>query len=145
MEGLAYLHSKNIIHRDIKPENLLLSGGKVKIADFGWSIYTNRRRDTMCGTLDYLPPEMVLGETHDFKVDVWGLGILAFELVAGKPPFENETQIETYQSIVEADVDFPPYVTVELRSFIRKCLQKDPQKRLSVHALLQDPFITNHS
>lgn len=86
---------------------------------------------------------MVLGETHDFKVDVWGLGILAFELVSGKPPFENDTQVETYQSIVEADVDFPPYVTVELRSFIRKCLQKDPQKRLSIHALLQDPLIAN--
>lgn len=65
MEGLNYLHSKNIIHRDIKPENLLLSKGKIKIADFGWSIYTKRKRETVCGTLDYLPPEMVLGETHD--------------------------------------------------------------------------------
>lgn len=100
MEGLNYLHSRSIIHRDIKPENLLISGGKIKIADFGWSIYTNRRRETVCGTLDYLAPEMVLGETHDFKVDVWGVGILAFELAAGKPPFEDETQNDTYQQIV---------------------------------------------
>lgn len=72
------MHSKNIIHRDIKPENLLLSLGKVKIADFGWSIHTENRRDTLCGTLDYLAPEMVKGCTHDSSVDMWGLGILAY-------------------------------------------------------------------
>lgn len=72
------MHSKLIIHRDLKPENLLLANGRIKIADFGWAVHTQRRRDTVCGTLDYLAPEIVLGETHDFKVDVWSLGILAF-------------------------------------------------------------------
>lgn len=74
---------------------------------------------------------MIKGETHDFKVDIWGVGILAFELATGRPPFENTTQLETYQQIVEADVDFPVYVSIELRSFIRKCLHKDPYRRLS--------------
>lgn len=54
--GLQYLHSKGVIHRDIKPENLLLSFGKVKIADFGWSTLMANRRETLCGTLDYLAP-----------------------------------------------------------------------------------------
>jgi len=66
-EALKYCHSKNVIHRDIKPENLLLStAGDLKIADFGWSVHApNNRRKTLCGTLDYLPPEMVEGKEHD--------------------------------------------------------------------------------
>ena len=65
--ALLYCHSKNVIHRDIKPENLLLGfKGELKIADFGWSVHApNYRRRTMCGTLDYLPPEMVEGRDHD--------------------------------------------------------------------------------
>jgi len=77
-EALLYCHSKNIIHRDIKPENLLIShDGSIKIADFGWSVHSiSSRRDTLCGTLDYLPPEMVAGESHDARVDNWSLGKL---------------------------------------------------------------------
>ena len=56
LEALKYLHSNSIIHRDIKPENLLISLGSVKMADFGWSIHSEKRRDTLCGTLDYLAP-----------------------------------------------------------------------------------------
>lgn len=55
-EGLKYLHENNVIHRDIKPENILISGDTIKIADFGWSIHTDTRRETLCGTLDYLAP-----------------------------------------------------------------------------------------
>jgi serine/threonine protein kinase len=66
IEALSYIHSKEVIHRDIKPENLLNSQGTIKIADFGWSVYAphESRRETLCGTLDYLPPEMVKGDTH---------------------------------------------------------------------------------
>jgi serine/threonine protein kinase len=69
--ALIYCHSKHVIHRDIKPENLLLGmKGELKIADFGWSVHApNSRRKTMCGTLDYLPPEMVEGHFHDMQVD----------------------------------------------------------------------------
>jgi serine/threonine protein kinase len=71
--ALLYCHKKNVIHRDIKPENLLLSSsGAVKIADFGWSVHApTAKRHTMCGTLDYLPPEMVEGQAHDKAVDIW--------------------------------------------------------------------------
>lgn len=70
-EALIYLHSKHVIHRDIKPENLLDCNGTLKIADFGWSIHApSNRRETICGTLDYLAPEMVEGRPHDFTVSL---------------------------------------------------------------------------
>ena len=102
-----------MIHRDIKPENLLLDvRGDLKIADFGWSVHApSSRRATMCGTLDYLPPEMVAGEFHDEKVDLWSLGVLCYEFLCGKPPFETASHQETYQRIINVDLKFPAYVT----------------------------------
>ena len=99
--SLNYCHDKNVIHRDIKPENLLVDGkGEVKIADFGWSVHApSSKRHTLCGTLDYLPPEMVEGQPHDKKVDVWSLGVLAYEFLVGNPPFEAQGHSETYRRI----------------------------------------------
>ena len=90
-DALSYLHSKHVIHRDIKPENLLLGiKGELKIGDFGWSVHApGNRRQTLCGTLDYLPPEMVAGEQHGEAVDLWALGVLAYEFLEGVPPFEE--------------------------------------------------------
>jgi serine/threonine protein kinase len=77
-DALSYCHSKKVIHRDIKPENLLLGiFGELKIADFGWSVHApSSRRTTICGTLDYLPPEMIEDKPHDEKVDLWSLGMI---------------------------------------------------------------------
>ncbi|KAK3726845.1 hypothetical protein QZH41_016724 [Actinostola sp. cb2023] len=90
--ALEYCHRLKVIHRDIKPENLLLNSlGDIKIADFGWSVHApSSKRSTLCGTLDYLPPEMVEGKMHDEKVDLWSLGILCYEFLVGKPPFEAD-------------------------------------------------------
>ncbi|XP_008336567.2 aurora kinase A-B-like, partial [Cynoglossus semilaevis] len=100
-DALNYCHSKKVIHRDIKPENLLLgANGELKIADFGWSVHTpSSRRSTLCGTLDYLPPEMIEGKTHDEKVDLWSLGVLCYEFLVGKPPFEAKSHEDTYRRI----------------------------------------------
>ena len=85
--ALDYCHSKHVIHRDIKPENLLLDlKGELKIADFGWSVHAPQsRRTTLCGTLDYLPPEMIEGKSHDQMVDVWSLGVLMYEFLVRRP------------------------------------------------------------
>lgn len=123
--ALVYLHEKHVIHRDIKPENLLNSMGQIKIADFGWSVYSPKegRRETMCGTLDYLPPEMVVpGDTHDSKVDIWSLGILCYEFCVGVPPFETETHEDTYNRIKEVDLKFPSFLSLEVQDLISRIL-----------------------
>ncbi|XP_043932353.1 aurora kinase C-like [Protopterus annectens] len=102
-DALTYCHENNVIHRDIKPENLLMGlRGELKIADFGWSVHTlSLRRKTICGTLDYLPPEMIEGKVHDEKADLWCLGVLCYEFLVGKPPFESQSTSETYKKIVK--------------------------------------------
>ena len=119
-DALIYLHSKQVIHRDIKPENLLLGAfGEVKIADFGWSVHApSLRRQTLCGTLDYLPPEMVENKRHDEKVDHWCIGVLCYELLVGRPPFESQTNSDTYKKIVSCYIKFPEYVSPGARDLI---------------------------
>ncbi|KAE8750994.1 hypothetical protein FOCC_FOCC002422 [Frankliniella occidentalis] len=143
-DALHYCHSKKVIHRDIKPENLLLGAkGELKIADFGWSVHApSSRRDTLCGTLDYLPPEMVQGRPHDHKVDLWSLGVLCYEFLVGKPPFEAETYEETYARISRAQYSFPDHVSQSARDLISKLLQLNPNNRLPLEGVLRHSWIT---
>ncbi|KAL4858631.1 Serine/threonine-protein kinase Aurora-2 [Chlorella vulgaris] len=144
-KALTYCHSKHVIHRDIKPENLLRGlNGELKIADFGWSVHApNSRRKTLCGTLDYLPPEMVEGSYHDAAVDVWSLGVLCFEFLYGTPPFEAAGHSETYKRILRVDLKFPasPQRSEGAKDLIRKLLVKDPKDRLPLEQVLQHPWI----
>ena len=94
--AIEYLHSFEIpiIHRDLKPENILLDkNGYVKVTDFGWSNYYNKDtaipRTTVCGTLEYLPPEMVNEQGHHPSADIWCLGVLLFEMLVGYTPFKS--------------------------------------------------------
>lgn len=142
-KALIYCHQKHVIHRDIKPENLLLDHrGRLKIADFGWSVHTpSSRRTTLCGTLDYLPPEMVEGTAHDRAVDIWSLGVLAYEFLVGNPPFEAQGHQETYRRISKVDLHFPEHVTPLARDLISKLLVKRPKERLPLEAILAHPWI----
>ncbi|XP_070797861.1 aurora kinase A isoform X2 [Pituophis catenifer annectens] len=146
-DALLYCHSKRVIHRDIKPENLLLgSNGELKIADFGWSVHApSSRRSTICGTLDYLPPEMIEGRTHDETVDLWSLGVLCYEFLVGKPPFEAETYQDTYRAISRVEYRFPPFVTEGARDLISKLLKHDPKQRLLLEGVLKHPWVTSNS
>lgn len=140
--ALKYLHSRQVIHRDIKPENLLLGlKEELKIADFGWSIHTQTRRRTLCGTIDYLFPEMVEGRNHDEKVDMWSLGVLCYELLTGSPPFENENNRETYRRIVNVELQYPDKISREAKDLISKLLQKEPADRISLEDVLAHPWI----
>ncbi|KAF0290500.1 Aurora kinase A [Amphibalanus amphitrite] len=145
-DALKYCHSRKVIHRDIKPENLLLGlKGELKIADFGWSVHApSSRRGTLCGTLDYLPPEMIEGHEHDEKVDIWSLGILCYEFLVSRPPFEAETNQETYQRISRVDLAFPSHVSEPAKDLVRRLLRKDPAKRLSLDEVSNHPWIVKH-
>ncbi|EFO26867.1 AUR protein kinase [Loa loa] len=145
-DALSYCHDKKVIHRDIKPENLLLGMfGELKIADFGWSVHApSSRRETMCGTLDYLPPEMVRGEKHDDKVDLWSLGVLCYELLVGKPPFESKTHNETYKLIANVKYTFPCHVSEGAKDLITKLLVKDPAARLPLRDVMEHPWIRQY-
>jgi serine/threonine protein kinase len=144
--ALNYCHSRHVIHRDIKPENLLLDmRGELKIADFGWSVHAPKdRRETLCGTLDYLPPEMVAAKPHDNKVDVWSLGVLMYEFLVGSPPFEAATAKETYMRIAKVDIKWPEHVTEPARDLITKLLQKDSESRMKLTDIENHPWIRQH-
>ncbi|XP_075763114.1 aurora kinase C isoform X2 [Pelodiscus sinensis] len=146
-DALIYCHAKKVIHRDIKPENLLMGlKGELKIADFGWSVHApSLRRRTMCGTLDYLPPEMIEGKTHDEKVDLWCIGVLCYELLVGHPPFESSTHTETYRRITKVDLQFPPFMSEGSRDLITKLLRHNPAERLPLRAVLEHPWVKAHS
>jgi aurora kinase, other len=146
-DALSYLHDKHVIHRDIKPENLLIAlKGEIKIADFGWSVHSpSSRRQTLCGTLDYLPPEMVEQQPHDHTVDVWSLGVLAYEFLVGSPPFEAAGQQETYRRITNVDLSFPEDMSAEARDLIAKLLVYDTKSRMSLSEVMQHPWILKHT
>lgn len=148
LEAINYLHENDIIHRDIKPENLLKSFGQIKLADFGWSVYapeSKNKRKTFCGTLDYVPPEMVQGEKYDYHIDNWGIGVLAYEFVTGQPPFGKKTMRDTLDCIVEGELIIPEGVSKEATDFIRAMLQSNPKLRMELSDALVHPWITKHN
>ena len=125
VNALQYLLRKHIIHRDIKPENILVGlHGELKVSDFGWSVHSpSGRRQTMCGTLDYLPPEMVdprrSNKPYDEKVDLWALGVLMYEFLVGRAPFEDTPSL-THRRIMRGDMTIPSFVSPEAKDLIRK-------------------------
>lgn len=146
--SLDYCHSKHVIHRDIKPENILMgTNGEIKIADFGWSVHApSDRRTTLCGTLDYLPPEMVEQSTHDHTVDLWALGVLIYEFIVGKAPFEMPSQSATHMKILRVDYRIPYNTMSHLAAdLIGRLLVKRPSDRLPLKDVLRHPWITTYA
>ena len=149
IEAVRYIHSfsPKIIHRDIKPENLLLDDNyRVLLSDFGWSNFLDddEFRKTFCGTPEYLSPEMVKKEGHNEMVDIWALGVLMFEFLAGYSPFFGSCPKELYNNIkklkIQWPVDFPPLA----KNLITKILKLNPSERLSLDEILDHPWFTQN-
>lgn len=129
-----YMHSFNIVYRDLKPENLLIDHkGFLKLTDFGFAKEISGKTYTLCGTPDYLAPELISGKGHGKAVDWWTLGILLFEMIASFPPFYDDDPQRTYAKILYKRVGYPADTfTKEGKSMINRLLNKKPHLRLGV-------------
>jgi len=131
VSALSYLHSLSIVYRDLKPENILLDKeGHVIITDFGFAKKVPDRTWTLCGTPDYLAPEIIQSKGHNKAVDWWALGILIFEMLAGYPPFYDEDPMATYEKIITGKIKWSRMIDPVSKDLIEKLLTQDRTKRL---------------
>jgi len=129
--ALEYLQKMDVAYRDLKPENMLIcSNGFLKLTDFGFAKRVRGRMWTLCGTPEYIAPEILLSKGYNKSVDWWALGVLIYEMTAGHPPFFSDTTIKTYEKIVIGDVKFPTHFSLELKDLVRSFLQVNLSKRL---------------
>jgi polo-like kinase 1 len=151
--GVCYLHDNRIIHRDLKLENFLFAeDGRLKIADFGLSAkldYDDERKFTVCGTPNYLSPELLLAANkgHSYAVDIWTIGVCAFAMLTGHPPFETGRTKLTYEHIKNCQYRFPAHIRLSAaaKDFVQCILQIRPECRPSAQDLATHPFITAES
>jgi len=138
--GLEYIHNAGYVYRDMKPENLLLrADGSITIGDFGFAkkLEKGQRAYTICGTPDYLAPELILHQGCTRAADIWAFGILVFEMIAGFPPFRDRQRRELYKRIVRADfaeVPIPRRMDDDAHDLLTQIFVRDEALRLGIRA-----------
>lgn len=155
ISAVDFCHSRGVVHRDLKPENLLLDeNGDLKVTDFGLSALTDKQHDgagfllhTQCGTPAYIAPEVLKKNGYDgAKADIWSCGIILYVLLAGFLPFQDESVLNMYRKIFRSDYTFPPWFSLEAKRLISKLLIVDPKKRITIQAIMRNPwFRKNYS
>lgn len=155
MLGLNYLHKKNITHRDIKPENILLVSDdidnfEIKIADLGFAQEFDQEAglDLVLGTPLYMAPELVLNKKYNEKVDVWSLGVITYQLLSGRTPFDASKIKKINYNIINKKVKFPDKqwigISEHAKDFILQCLERNPESRPSIASLFDHPWFQNN-
>lgn len=129
--AVEYLHYCQIVHRDIKPENILIEiNGYLKLCDFGFGKVISKKTWTLCGTPEYLAPEVITSKGYTFSVDYWALGVLIYEMTVGYPPFYAAKPDKLYEKVLSGQYKCPDEISQECKSLIKAFLQVDPLKRL---------------
>lgn len=129
--ALEYLHACELVYRDLKPENILIERtGYIKLTDFGFCKLIRGRTWTLCGTPEYLAPEIILSKGYGMSVDWWSLGVLLFEMSAGHPPFYASDPMRIYEKIVAGKYRCPSHFSPELKDLVSRILQIDITRRL---------------
>ena len=149
ISAVYFLHHMNpkIVHRDIKPENVLLDKGNVaKLTDFGWSNYMqgDNKRTTVCGTPVYLAPEIINNQGHDEHVDIWCIGVLLFELMAGYSPWQGDDVQTVRYNINRLKIRWPRNMDHDAADLISKILKYNPEERLTLRQMLAHPFFIKY-
>ncbi|OQR70730.1 serine/threonine-protein kinase PLK4-like [Tropilaelaps mercedesae] len=149
VHGMQYLQSHRILHRDLSLSNLLLTSEKqVKIADFGLATqlrFADEKHTTMCGTPNYIPPEIATRTEHGLEVDLWSLGCMLYTFLTGAPPFHDTKIRSTLTKVVMSSVHLPVHLSTEARDLIERLLQKNPRQRLPLSEVLSHPFVYRSS
>ncbi|KAL9236109.1 hypothetical protein vseg_010813 [Gypsophila vaccaria] len=133
VSAVSHLHGNGIMHRDLKPENILLDAdGHVMLTDFGLAkeLEENERSNSLCGTVEYMAPEIILGKGHDKAADWWSVGVLIFEMLTGQPPFSGGNREKIQKKIIKDKCKLPSFLTSEAHSLLKGLMQKDASKRL---------------
>ncbi|XP_068940096.1 calcium/calmodulin-dependent protein kinase type 1 isoform X1 [Petaurus breviceps papuanus] len=151
LDAVKYLHDMGIVHRDLKPENLLYysleEDSKIMISDFGLSKMevSGSVLSTACGTPGYVAPEVLAQKPYSKAVDCWSIGVIAYILLCGYPPFYDENDAKLFEQILKAEYEFDsPYwddISDSAKDFIRHLMEKDPEKRFTCEQALQHPWI----
>ncbi|KAK3776150.1 hypothetical protein RRG08_017085 [Elysia crispata] len=149
VEGILYLHSHGILHRDLSLSNLLLTkNNDVKIADFGLATQLQgpeEKHFTMCGTPNYISPEIAMRSAHGLEADVWSLGCMLYTLLVGHAPFDTDAVKSTLNRVILAEYHLPDNLSRAACDLIQALLQKNPKNRLPLREILAHPFMTMKS
>ena len=140
--AIKHLHDRNLIHRDIKPENILIDENfNVKLCDFGWSCFLNNDdyRTSVCGTYEYMSPEIVNDRLHTNKVDMWCLGILLYELLHGNPPYKASDLDEIHKEISQNRIMINSCISKDTKDLMKNLLRKNPENRYDIDEMLRHP------